>query len=88
MLRELVDEGTTLVLTTQYLEEADHLADEIVVVDKGKVIAAGTPTQLKDQAGAGQRRGHPDQRGGPRPTPPGSAIPLPRRCTSSGAAGG
>jgi ABC-2 type transport system ATP-binding protein len=51
VLRELVDEGTTLVLTTQYLEEADHLANEIVVVDKGKVIAAGTPNQLKDQAG-------------------------------------
>jgi ABC-2 type transport system ATP-binding protein len=51
VLRELVDEGTTLLLTTQYLEEADHLADEIVVVDKGTVIAAGTPTQLKDQAG-------------------------------------
>jgi ABC-2 type transport system ATP-binding protein len=51
VLRELVDEGTTLVLTTQYLEEADQLADEIVVVDKGKVIAAGTPTQLKDRAG-------------------------------------
>jgi ABC-2 type transport system ATP-binding protein len=51
VLRELVDEGTTLVLTTQYLEEADHLADEIVVVDKGTVIAAGTPTQLKDEAG-------------------------------------
>jgi ABC-2 type transport system ATP-binding protein len=51
VLRELVQEGTTLVLTTQYLEEADQLADEIVVVDKGKVIAAGTPTQLKDQAG-------------------------------------
>jgi ABC-2 type transport system ATP-binding protein len=51
VLRELVQEGTTLVLTTQYLEEADHLADEIVVVDKGKVIAAGTPTQLKNQAG-------------------------------------
>jgi ABC-2 type transport system ATP-binding protein len=51
VLRELVQEGTTLVLTTQYLEEADHLADEIVVVDKGKVIAAGTPTQLKDSAG-------------------------------------
>ncbi len=51
VLRDLVREGTTLVLTTQYLEEADHLADEIVVVDKGKVIAAGTPTQLKDQAG-------------------------------------
>ena len=38
-------------LTTQYLEEADQLADDIVVIDKGKVIAAGTPTQLKDQAG-------------------------------------
>jgi ABC-2 type transport system ATP-binding protein len=51
VLRELVSGGTTLVLTTQYLEEADQLADEIVVVDKGRVIAAGTPTQLKDQAG-------------------------------------
>ncbi|SEP15588.1 ATP-binding cassette domain-containing protein [Trujillonella endophytica] len=51
VLRDLVREGTTLVLTTQYLEEADHLADEIVVVDKGRVIAAGTPTQLKDRAG-------------------------------------
>jgi ABC-2 type transport system ATP-binding protein len=38
-------------LTTQYLEEADHLADEIVVIDKGTVIAAGKPTELKDQAG-------------------------------------
>jgi ABC-2 type transport system ATP-binding protein len=43
---------TTLLLTTQYLEEADHLADEIVVIDKGTVIAAGKPTELKDQAGA------------------------------------
>ncbi|SHG18146.1 ATP-binding cassette domain-containing protein [Geodermatophilus nigrescens] len=51
VLRDLVAEGTTLVLTTQYLEEADHLADEIVVVDRGRVIAAGTPTQLKDRAG-------------------------------------
>ena len=52
VLRGLVREGTTLLLTTQYLEEADQLADDIVVIDKGKVIAAGTPTQLKDQAGA------------------------------------
>jgi ABC-2 type transport system ATP-binding protein len=52
VLRGLVRDGTTLLLTTQYLEEADHLADDIVVIDKGKVIAAGTPTQLKDQAGA------------------------------------
>jgi ABC-2 type transport system ATP-binding protein len=52
VLRGLVRDGTTLLLTTQYLEEADHLADDIIVIDKGKVIAAGTPTQLKDQAGA------------------------------------
>ena len=52
VLRGLVRDGTTLLLTTQYLEEADQLADDIVVIDKGKVIAAGTPTQLKDQAGA------------------------------------
>jgi ABC-2 type transport system ATP-binding protein len=51
VLRELVREGTTLVLTTQYLEEADQLADEIIVIDRGRVIASGTPTQLKDQAG-------------------------------------
>jgi ABC-2 type transport system ATP-binding protein len=52
VLRGLVRDGTTLVLTTQYLEEADQLCDDIVVIDRGKVIAAGTPTQLKDQAGA------------------------------------
>jgi ABC-2 type transport system ATP-binding protein len=51
VLRGLVAEGTTLLLTTQYLEEADQLCDDIVVIDKGRVIAAGTPTQLKDQAG-------------------------------------
>ena len=52
VLRGLVLNGTTLLLTTQYLEEADHLADEIVVIDKGTVIAAGKPTELKDRAGA------------------------------------
>ncbi len=51
VLRGLVREGTTLLLTTQYLEEADQLCDDIVVVDKGRIIAQGTPTQLKDQAG-------------------------------------
>jgi ABC-2 type transport system ATP-binding protein len=52
VLRELVSDGTTLVLTTQYLEEADQLADQIVVIDKGTVIAQGTPLQLKDESGA------------------------------------
>ncbi|GAB92526.1 ATP-binding cassette domain-containing protein [Gordonia rhizosphera] len=52
VLRSLVAEGTTLLLTTQYLEEADQLADKIVVIDKGRVIAHGTPLQLKEQAGA------------------------------------
>src|SRR5689334_1224566 len=51
VLRGLVDGGTTLLLTTQYLEEADQLADNIVVMDKGRVIAEGTPHQLKRQAG-------------------------------------
>jgi ABC-2 type transport system ATP-binding protein len=51
VLRGLVRDGTTLLLTTQYLEEADHLADDIVVIDRGTVIAHGTPLQLKDAAG-------------------------------------
>ncbi|MBA3308533.1 MAG: ATP-binding cassette domain-containing protein [Nocardioidaceae bacterium] len=51
VLRGLVRDGTTLLLTTQYLEEADQMADQIVVIDKGRVIAAGTPNELKDRAG-------------------------------------
>jgi ABC-2 type transport system ATP-binding protein len=51
VLRGLVAQGTTLLLTTQYLEEADQLADHIVVVDRGRIIAEGTPLQLKQQAG-------------------------------------
>jgi ABC-2 type transport system ATP-binding protein len=52
VLRQLVSDGTTLLLTTQYLEEADQLSDNIVVIDRGMVIAEGTPLQLKDQSGA------------------------------------
>ena len=44
-------DGTTLLLTTQYLEEADHLANEIAVIDTGKVIARGTANELKRQIG-------------------------------------
>jgi ABC-2 type transport system ATP-binding protein len=51
VLRGLVAQGTTLLLTTQYLEEADQLADHIVVMDRGRIIAKGTPLQLKQQAG-------------------------------------
>jgi ABC-2 type transport system ATP-binding protein len=51
-IRELVDEGVTLLLTTQYLEEADALADRVVLIDHGREVAAGTPAQLKAQVGA------------------------------------
>jgi ABC-2 type transport system ATP-binding protein len=51
LLRELTATGATLLLTTQYLEEADRLADTIVVLDHGRVLAAGTPTQLKARLG-------------------------------------
>ena len=51
IIKKLVKEGTTILLTTQYLEEADHLADEIIVIDKGKVVAKGTPDFLKSQVG-------------------------------------
>ena len=51
VIDELVKGGVTLLLTTQYLEEADHLADEIAVIDHGKVIARGTSDALKKQVG-------------------------------------
>jgi ABC-2 type transport system ATP-binding protein len=51
LLREKVAGGTTLLLTTQYLEEADQLADSIVVLDEGRVTASGSPTELKSRIG-------------------------------------
>ena len=51
VIENLVKEGVTLLLTTQYLEEADQLADDIAVIDRGKVIARGTSDELKSQVG-------------------------------------
>lgn len=53
IVRLLVSEGATVLLTTQYLEEADQLADRIAVIDQGKLIAEGTAPQLKTSVGAG-----------------------------------
>jgi ABC-2 type transport system ATP-binding protein len=53
IVRALVAQGTTVLLTTQYLEEADQLADGIAVIDRGRVIAEGTPAQLKASVGRG-----------------------------------
>jgi daunorubicin resistance ABC transporter ATP-binding subunit len=50
-IRSLVAAGTNVILTTQYLEEADQLADHVVIIDHGKSIAKGTPTELKAKAG-------------------------------------
>jgi ABC-2 type transport system ATP-binding protein len=52
VIGELTAEGTTVLLTTQYLEEADQLADELVVIDRGLVIAEGTAAELKGQSGS------------------------------------
>jgi oleandomycin transport system ATP-binding protein len=51
VVRNLVDDGVTVLLTTQYMEEADQLADDIVVIDRGRVAATGTPDQLKAKVG-------------------------------------
>jgi ABC-2 type transport system ATP-binding protein len=56
IIRALAAEGTTVLLTTQYLEEADQLADRLAVIDHGAVIAEGTPGELKSAAGAGALR--------------------------------
>jgi ABC-2 type transport system ATP-binding protein len=56
IVRALVADGTTVLLTTQYLDEADHLADRVAVIDHGRVVAEGTPSELKTAAGSGVLR--------------------------------
>jgi ABC-2 type transport system ATP-binding protein len=51
-IRRLVGAGTDVLLTTQYLDEADHLATQIVIIDHGRAVAAGTPAELKQRTGA------------------------------------
>ena len=53
IVRVLVAEGTTVLLTTQYLEEADQLADRIAIIDHGRLIEEGTPAELKARVGTG-----------------------------------
>jgi ABC-2 type transport system ATP-binding protein len=50
-IRALVDQGTDVLLTTQYLDEADHLASQVVIIDHGRAVATGTPTELKRRIG-------------------------------------
>ncbi|MEV4437323.1 ATP-binding cassette domain-containing protein [Streptomyces sp. NPDC049555] len=56
IIRAVVRRGTTVLLTTQYLEEADHLADRVAVIDHGKLVAEGAPEELKKSAGNGSLR--------------------------------
>jgi ABC-2 type transport system ATP-binding protein len=65
IVRALVAEGTTVLLTTQHLEEADQLADRIAVIDHGKIVAEGTSGELKSSVGSGAlhiRLGNPEHR--------------------------
>jgi ABC-2 type transport system ATP-binding protein len=62
-IEELAAEGTTVLLTTQYLDEADRLANAIAVIDRGRVIARGTPDELKDRVGGERLEVHLDDAG-------------------------
>ena len=82
MVRELLATGVTVLLTTQYLDEVDQLADEISVVDHGRVIATGTPEELKAKTGAQTLEVAPG-----RPGRAGAGSSLKRRWAGGGSAG-
>ena len=67
IVRELVADGVTILLTTQYLEEADHLASRIALLDHGQVVAQGTPSELKRLVPGGSVRLDVCRRGAARP---------------------
>src|SRR5918997_472457 len=75
-VRNLVLDGTTVLLTTQYLEEADALADSIMVFDHGKVVASGRPAELKAQAGKQSLDVRPAEPGHLVPVADGSSMPV------------
>ena len=58
IIRELASAGVTILLTTQYLDEADQLADRIAVLDQGRIVAEGTPAELKSRIPGGHLRLH------------------------------
>ena len=64
--RLAADDGVTVFLTTQYLEEADVLADRVGIIDHGRIVAEGTPAELKAEIGRPDRRGDPGRPGRPR----------------------
>ena len=63
MQRLATDDGVTVFLTTQYLEEADVLADRVGIIDQGRIVAEGTPEALKAEIGRPERRGGPARPG-------------------------
>ncbi|MGA2455029.1 MAG: DUF4162 domain-containing protein [Solirubrobacteraceae bacterium] len=73
IIRALVANGVTLLLTTQYLDEADELADRIVVIDRGRVIAGGTAAELKAQVGGARLEVTLSE---PRPDAPAALVPF------------
>ena len=87
LVRLLVADGVTVLLTTQYLDEADELADDLVVIDHGKVIATGSPDHLKSQVGAQSLVVRPARRGAPRGRDVGSAGTDEGRPGGAGCAG-